>query len=149
MPKRGGGWRRFFREANRKLGRWLLFGLLFAVVPFLAAYWNLSRHFHQFVWPYRVWPHGELAVICIGIAAEAISALWYDRWTVQDPRNDLGTFLLVGCVIILFFSATLFAGANALPDSADGDIRDYAHWSEFLFVLCFGVICAAKARAEE
>jgi hypothetical protein len=133
-------------KAITKVLKWALFGISFAVIPFGAVWWNLSHHGHLRIWLYQLWPHGELSLICVAVAADGIGEIVFDEKRKQDRAKILAA---MGCTLILVMCTFLFAGAQFLSDSAVSDIKDYSLASMVMFgitIVCAGV-CKVRTEA--
>ncbi len=123
-----------------KLARWLLFGVLFTLLPFALSYLNLRAR-SKSANPVKIvnlFARGELLLVstAIGIAAVGelfgvknanalgqiisggvslllvvIQALWYA--SVSEPKSDFDADF-VGRVSVIFFAATVLASVACL-----------------------------------
>ncbi len=129
-----------------KLFKWVGFGIAFAFIPFSLSWWNLSHHGHIRTYFYQLWPHGELAIVCVALAADGLGEIVFDGKKKRDAVKVCGA---IGCTLILVLGSFLFAGAQSLADNSPvGDLKDYSFASVVLFGVTLIVAGICKIRTE-
>jgi len=134
-------------KVSEKIQRWLLFGALFSVLPFVASWvlWkgqHSGKPFHL----YFLWERGELLIASAGFAADAVGEC------ISTDRRYLAARLWAGgiCIVLLFIEAVWFAALQATPGAYDLRWITGGSVGMFLVTLVASGICKfIAAQADE
>src|SRR6202012_4506906 len=80
-----------------KLIRWLIFGVIFSLLPFAFSafqFFGLPSH-PPFQW-YLLWPRGELLLVSVGFAADAVG----EALAIPDRMEGRKTILIGLCTVV-------------------------------------------------
>jgi hypothetical protein len=125
---------------RRKLLQWLLFGVAFAVLPFIFTaiqFFGLPNR-PPFAW-YVLWPKGELFLVSVGFAADAAG----EALSIKDRFPHIKLVLVGLCFFVVSVAAFGYSQLQS-PAYSYPPIFITAGSLAF-FVLTF--VCAAFCKA--
>lgn len=125
---------------KRKLLQWLVFGVAFAILPFLFTaiqFFGLPSRPH-FAW-FVLWPKGELFLVSVGFAADAAG----EALSIKDRFPHLKLVLIGLCVFVV--SVAAFGYSQLQSPAYLYSPMFIAASSLAFFVLTF--ICAGFCKA--
>ena len=125
-----------------KLVRWTIFGVVFALLPFALNWWHMWTASGSNPWyVYQLWPRGELLLVSVAIAADAIGDL-------VGSGGSLLIFKLIacgGCVLALFIAAAWFSQSQFALNPNSIKISN-ASMCVFMLTIISGGACKALAE---
>jgi hypothetical protein len=138
-------------EIGWKVLRWAVFGVIVGAWPFLYNLWTISDRFHSHWWYFKLWPHGELALLAVAVSADGLNECFFGRYSKRLLGvGGIRFLVVVGSFLVLGCATFVFAGAQVLPEHCSDDLlKDYARASEATFVASLVVTFVSKLLPEE
>jgi hypothetical protein len=133
------------RRVFHKLARWVIFGILAALIPFAFTWWHLwSRPSGKPVTVGELWSRGELLLVATVIGMEAVGELF------GSGPEWLSLKLIGGgaCFILAILSAGFFGDVQAMPGTNSAKICTASIWI-FVGTIVSGMACKVLVEVSE
>lgn len=131
-----------------KLLRWAVFGVLFAVLPFVGSWLAWCAQYHHTkvdFYFYYLWERGELLIVSAAFAADAIGECISLNPQFLALRVTTAGF----CLLMMFVEAIWFALLQFSKDAYDPKWISYGSIGLFLVTLVTAGVCKTIAALAE
>lgn len=123
-------------KSDRKLLRWSVFGILFALAPFLITIlfrWSDGKDFD----PTALWPQGELLIAAAAIAADALGEVIATKSESSPAKIVCGG----GCLLMVLGAGAWYGKIQTAPSAANIPRITIGSAIIFLITLVVAVVC--------
>jgi mannose/cellobiose epimerase-like protein (N-acyl-D-glucosamine 2-epimerase family) len=123
-------------KPSRKLLRWSVFGILFALAPFLITILFRWSDGKDFDWN-ALWPQGELLIASAAIAADALG----DVIATESESSSAKIICGGGCILMVLGSGAWFGKIQTAATAASTARITVGSAIIFVITLCVAVVC--------